>query len=71
MAGTALDLLLAPALIEEAKADFRERLAGRSFVNPIPDDVNPPDFAKVDFARDDLAKVDLAKVDSAKADAVA
>jgi aminobenzoyl-glutamate utilization protein B len=58
MAGTALDLLLAPALIEEAKADFRERRAGRPFVNPIPDDVNPPDFAKVDFAEVDFAKAD-------------
>ncbi|MET0746050.1 MAG: M20 family metallopeptidase [Microvirga sp.] len=50
MAGTALDLLLSPELIEEAKADFRERRAGRPFVNPIPDDVNPPDFARVDAA---------------------
>src|SRR5215207_3089311 len=42
MAGTAVDLFLYPALIEEAKADFRERLFGTPFVNPIPDDVNPP-----------------------------
>jgi aminobenzoyl-glutamate utilization protein B len=42
MASTAVDLLRNPALIEEAKADFRERLAGTPFVNPIPDDVDPP-----------------------------
>jgi aminobenzoyl-glutamate utilization protein B len=42
MASTAIDLLRNPALIEEAKADFRERLAGTPFVNPIPDDVDPP-----------------------------
>jgi aminobenzoyl-glutamate utilization protein B len=42
MAATAVDLLLDPSLIEEAKADFQERLSGMAFVNPIPDDVNPP-----------------------------
>ncbi len=42
MAGTAVDLFCNPALIEEARADFRERLAGTPFVNPIPDDVDPP-----------------------------
>ena len=42
MAGTAIDLLLDPTLIDAAKVDFRERLAGTPFVNPIPDDVNPP-----------------------------
>jgi aminobenzoyl-glutamate utilization protein B len=42
MAGTAVDLLSNPALIEEAKADFRQRLSGTPFLNPIPDDVNPP-----------------------------
>jgi aminobenzoyl-glutamate utilization protein B len=42
MAATAVDLFRDPALIEEAKADFRERLSGMPFVNPIPDDVNPP-----------------------------
>jgi aminobenzoyl-glutamate utilization protein B len=46
MAGTAIDLLRDPALIEEAKADFRERLAGTPFVNPIPDDVEPPVIVK-------------------------
>ncbi|WP_177176658.1 M20 family metallopeptidase [Faunimonas pinastri] len=42
MAATALDLIADPALIEAAKADFRDRLAGSPFVNPIPDDVEPP-----------------------------
>jgi aminobenzoyl-glutamate utilization protein B len=46
MAGTAVDLFHDPALIEAAKADFRERLSGTPFVNPIPDDVNPPVSAK-------------------------
>ena len=47
MAATAVDLFRNPALIEEAKADFQERLAGAPFINPIPDDVNPPIPAKV------------------------
>ena len=42
MAATALDLILDPTLIAAAKADFRERLADTPFVNPIPDDVDPP-----------------------------
>jgi aminobenzoyl-glutamate utilization protein B len=42
MAGTALDLILDPKLIERARADHRERLDGTPFVNPIPDDVEPP-----------------------------
>jgi aminobenzoyl-glutamate utilization protein B len=41
MAGTAVDLLRDPAMVEAAKADFAERRAGRPFVNPIPDDVQP------------------------------
>ncbi|SED92110.1 aminobenzoyl-glutamate utilization protein B [Rhizobiales bacterium GAS191] len=42
MATTAIDLIVDPNLIEAAKADFRDRLAGTPFVNPIPDDVDPP-----------------------------
>jgi aminobenzoyl-glutamate utilization protein B len=42
MAGTALDLIIEPTLVERAKADHRERLDGKPFVNPIPDDVDPP-----------------------------
>jgi aminobenzoyl-glutamate utilization protein B len=51
MAGTAIDLFRDPALIEEAKADFRERLAGTPFVNPIPDDVELPVTVKDSQAR--------------------
>jgi aminobenzoyl-glutamate utilization protein B len=51
MAGTAIDLFRDPALIEEAKANFRERLAGTPFVNPIPDDVEPPVTVKDSQAR--------------------
>jgi aminobenzoyl-glutamate utilization protein B len=42
MASTAADLIARPELIEAAKADFAERLADTPFVNPIPDDVEPP-----------------------------
>jgi aminobenzoyl-glutamate utilization protein B len=41
MASTAVDLILKPELIAEAKADFAARLEGTPFVNPIPDDVQP------------------------------
>jgi len=41
MASTAVDLILKPELIAEAKADFAERLEGTPFINPIPDDVQP------------------------------
>jgi aminobenzoyl-glutamate utilization protein B len=51
IAGTAIDLFRDPALIEEAKANFRERLAGTPFVNPIPDDVEPPVTVKDSQAR--------------------
>ena len=42
MAGTAVDLIVDPRIIERAKADHRERLDGKRFVNPIPDNVEPP-----------------------------
>lgn len=42
MASTAIDLFSKPELIAEAKADHAERLDGTPFVNPIPDDVQPP-----------------------------
>ncbi len=42
MAATALDLIADPALIAAAKADHAARLDGTPFVNPIPDDVDPP-----------------------------
>ena len=42
MAATAVALLHDPALIASAKSDHTTRLAGTPFVNPIPDDVDPP-----------------------------
>ena len=42
MASTAAALLRNPGLIETAKVDHKKRLGGRAFVNPIPDDVDPP-----------------------------
>lgn len=42
MAGTAIDLLANRDLIDAAKSDHRNRLEGKPFVNPIPDDVQPP-----------------------------
>ncbi|MCY1250924.1 p-aminobenzoyl-glutamate hydrolase subunit B [compost metagenome] len=42
MASTAIELILDPALIAAAKADHAARLKGTPFVNPIPDDVDPP-----------------------------
>jgi aminobenzoyl-glutamate utilization protein B len=42
MAGTALDALHDPSLIERAKADHQARTARTPYVCPIPDDVKPP-----------------------------
>lgn len=42
MASTAADLLSHPALIAQAQAEHRARLNDVAFINPIPDDVNPP-----------------------------
>jgi aminobenzoyl-glutamate utilization protein B len=42
MAATALDLIRSPDLIAAAKHDHAARLDGTPFVNPIPDDVDPP-----------------------------
>ncbi|MFC0407472.1 M20 family metallopeptidase [Roseomonas elaeocarpi] len=42
MAGTAVDVLSDPALMARAKADHAGRLRDTPFVNPIPDDVQPP-----------------------------
>lgn len=42
MAATALDLFLNPSAMAYAKADFANRRKDRPFVNPIPDDVDPP-----------------------------
>ncbi|MCY1246648.1 hypothetical protein D9M72_599050 [compost metagenome] len=42
MASLAIDLMSDPELVAAAKADHRSRLDGTPFVNPIPDDVDPP-----------------------------
>ena len=42
MAVTAVDLIRNPELIAAAKADHTARLEDTPFVNPIPDDVDPP-----------------------------
>ena len=42
MAATAVDALRNPGLIGAAKTDHDTQLGGRAFVNPIPDDVDPP-----------------------------
>ncbi|MGI4940049.1 MAG: M20 family metallopeptidase [Janthinobacterium lividum] len=42
MAGTALDALQDPALIERAKADLAERTRTTPYQCPLPDDVEPP-----------------------------
>ncbi|MFC0407811.1 M20 family metallopeptidase [Roseomonas elaeocarpi] len=45
MAGTAVDALRDPSLIEKAKADLAKRTDGNPYVCPIPDDVEPPILA--------------------------
>ena len=45
MAGTAVDCIVDPSLVERARQDLKRRLGGKTFVNPIPDDVEPPGFA--------------------------
>jgi aminobenzoyl-glutamate utilization protein B len=42
MAGTALEALQNPALVEQAKADHQARIGRTPYVCPIPDDVTPP-----------------------------
>lgn len=42
MAGTAIDVLHNPALLEQAKADHQARVKRTPYVCPIPDDVSPP-----------------------------
>lgn len=41
MAATAIDVLLHPEKIAEAKAELREKLDGTSYVCPIPADIKP------------------------------
>lgn len=42
IASTGLDLLTKPKLLQEAKREWRERLAGRRYKPPIPLDLKPP-----------------------------
>ncbi len=42
IAGSALDLMTRPELLEEAKEEHGRRLLGRTYKCPIPDDVDPP-----------------------------
>ena len=40
--GSALDLLTKPGLVEKARDELSERLQGRTYMCPIPDDIAPP-----------------------------
>ena len=42
MAGTAIDALQQPGVIERAKADLAARTKDTPYVCPLPDDVHPP-----------------------------
>ncbi|MHA2394810.1 MAG: amidohydrolase, partial [Promethearchaeota archaeon] len=42
MAGSALDLIIKPELINKAKNEFKDRLKGRTYKCPIPPDIDPP-----------------------------
>jgi len=42
LVATAVDLIIEPKIIEEAKSEFRERLAGKTYKSLIPDSVKPP-----------------------------
>jgi aminobenzoyl-glutamate utilization protein B len=48
IAGTALDLIVQPALLKKAEAEHKDRLKGRIYKTPLPDDCLPPlEIAKV------------------------
>lgn len=48
IAGTALDLITQPDLLKKAKAEHKDRLKGRTYKTPIPEDCVPPlEIAKV------------------------
>ena len=42
MASTAVDALKDPAIIPQAKADYRARTADNPYVCPLPEDISPP-----------------------------
>jgi aminobenzoyl-glutamate utilization protein B len=41
IAGSALDLIADPALIEKAREDHKDRLKGQIYKSPIPDELGP------------------------------
>lgn len=41
IAATAVEVLQNPELIEKAKTELKERLQGKSYISPIPQDVKP------------------------------
>lgn len=41
-AGTVLDLLMKPEIGEKAKEEHAKRLAGKKYISPIPDEIQPP-----------------------------
>jgi len=52
MAGSALDLLTKPELLKKAKEEHEEKMKGRVYRCPIPDDINPPlEMARATAAR--------------------
>ena len=42
IAATALDAILTPGLLDKAKAELREKTAGKPYLCPIPANVVPP-----------------------------
>jgi len=42
IAGTALDLMTKPELLNKVQDEFKKRIRGRTYQSPIPDDVRPP-----------------------------
>ncbi|MCR0982265.1 M20 family metallopeptidase [Roseomonas populi] len=42
MAGTAVDAIRDPSLVEKAKAEFKERTGGKPYESPLPKDLAPP-----------------------------
>jgi aminobenzoyl-glutamate utilization protein B len=52
MAGSTLDLLTKPELLKKAKEEHEEKMKGRVYRCPIPDDINPPlEMARATAAR--------------------
>ena len=41
-AGTVIDMMTKPELVNKAKEEHARRLAGKKYVSPIPSEVQPP-----------------------------